>query len=196
VRFEFGPRQVAIVALGTALYSVMNWLSASFQTVPGATLVFPATAVAITFSMWFGFWGALGAYFGTIIGNFAWGTAVHVGITGGVHDMIEGLIPALVFYAAGDRLRRDLGDARSLATYVVFGVVLGTGVNALLGNLNYVLWGLQPLGAIWAGLWTWWLGDAIAAAVLGIPLLRFLTPFVERTALYHETFFARRRAEV
>ena len=47
MRFEFGPRQVAIVALGTALYSVMNWLSASFQTVPGATLVFPATAVVI-----------------------------------------------------------------------------------------------------------------------------------------------------
>ncbi|GIV01048.1 MAG: hypothetical protein KatS3mg014_2663 [Actinomycetota bacterium] len=26
MRFEFGPRQVAIIALGTALYAVMNWL--------------------------------------------------------------------------------------------------------------------------------------------------------------------------
>jgi hypothetical protein len=189
MRLEFGARQIAIIALSTALYAVLNWFSAAFQVVPGASLVFPATAVAIVMTMWFGFWGALGAYFGTIIGNFAWGTSVQVSITGGIHDMIEGLIPAAVFYALN--LRRDLGDRRSLAAYVVL-VVIATGVNALLGNLNYVLWGLQTVDyALTVGIWPWWLADLVAGLVLGIPLLRFLSPFVRRSGLYHRHFFAR-----
>jgi hypothetical protein len=188
MRIEFGARQIAIVALSTALYAVLNWFSASFQVVPGASLIFPATATAIVMTAWFGFWGALGAYFGTIIGNFAWGTAVQVSLTGGIHDMIEPLIPAIGFFALG--LRRDLGDSRSLIGYGIL-VIIGTGINALLGNLNYVLWGVQPLDAVWVGVWPWWLADAVAGLVLGIPLLRFLTPFVERTGLYHRSFFAR-----
>ena len=132
----------------------------------------------------------LGAYFGTIIGGFAWGSAVHVNLTGGIHDMLEGLIPALVFFSL--RLDRGLRDRKSTVLFIVFGCVLGTAVNALLGNLNYVLWGVLPLDAALFGFWSWWLADMIAAVVLGIPILRFLTPFVERTSLYHEGFLVRR----
>lgn len=188
MRFEFGARQIAIIALSTALYAVLNWFSAAFQVVPGASLIFPATAIAIVMTIWFGFWGALGAYFGTIIGNFAWGTALQVGITGGVHDMLEGMIVAVPFFIWA--LRRDLPNISTLAIYVVLAAV-GTGANALLGNLNYVLWGVYPLDAVVAGIWPWWLADFVAALVLGIPLLRFLTPFVQRTGLYHQYFFAR-----
>lgn len=188
MRFEFGARQIAIIALSTALYAVLNWFSAAFQVVPGASLIFPATAIAIVMTMWFGFWGALGAYFGTIIGNFAWGTALQVGITGGVHDMIEGMIVAAPFFIWA--LRRDLPNITTLAFYVVLAAI-GTGTNALLGNLNYVLWGVYPLDAVVAGIWPWWLADFVAAIVLGIPLLRFLTPFVQRTGLYHRYFFGR-----
>lgn len=188
MRFEFGARQIAIIALATALYAVLNWFSAAFQVVPGASLIFPATAIAIVMTIWFGFWGALGAYFGTIIGNFAWGTALQVGITGGVHDMLEGMIVAVPFFIWA--LRRDLPNISTLTIYVVLAAV-GTGANALLGNLNYVLWGVYPLDAVVAGIWPWWLADFVAALVLGIPLLRFLTPFVQRTGLYHQYFFAR-----
>ena len=187
---EFGGRQIAIIVVGTALYSVLNWFSAAFQVVPGASLIFPATAVAVTFSLWFGFWGSLGAYFGTIIGGFAWGTTVLVSATGGIHDMIEGLIPLFVFRA----LQLDVGLRRSrdLIFYVIFGAVINTFVNALLGNLNYVLWGMQPLEAIWVGVWPWFIADMMAALVLGIPLLRALTPYIKRTGLYHEGILRRR----
>ena len=187
---EFGGRQIAIIVLSTALDAIMNWFSAAFQVVPGASLIFPATAIAVTFSLWFGVWGALGAYFGTILGGFAWGTTILVSATGGIHDMIEGLIPLLVFHLFG--FHPSLKRFRDLAGFIVFGVVLNTFTNALLGNLNYVLWGTQPLSAVWVGVWPWWLGDMVAAAVLAIPLLRFLTPYVMRTGLYHEGMLRRR----
>jgi len=189
-RIEFGSRQIAIIALSTAVYSLLNWFGAAFQVVPGASLIYPATAAAVVFSLWFGFWGALGAYFGTIIGGFAWGSPIYVGLTGGLHDMIEGLIPALVFYAL--HLDRGLRDKRSLLFYVIFGCIVGTAANAVLGNLNFVLWGVLPLKAVLVGFWSWWAADAVAAVVLGIPLLRFLTPYVEKTSLYHEGFLVRR----
>jgi hypothetical protein len=189
-KIEFGSRQIAIIALSTAVYSVLNWLSAAFQVVPGASLIYPATAAAIVFSLWFGVWGMLGAYFGTIIGGFAWGSAVHVNMTGGLHDMMEGLIPAIAFFSL--RLDRGLRDRKSFLLYILFACILGTAVNAILGNLNYALWGVLPLNAVPIGFWSWWLADLVAAVVLGIPILRFLTPFVERTSLYHEGFLARR----
>lgn len=192
-KFEFGSRQLVIIALSTAVYSVLNWVSAAFQVVPGASLVFPATAAAIVFTMWFGIWGAIGVFLGTIIGGFAWGTTVLVSFVGGFHNILEGIIPALVFYY-WPGLRKDLGNAKSLIAYVLFAVILGTFVNALLGNLNYVLWGYSSLDyALKVGLWPWWLADAVAAVALGIPLLISMTRFVEKTSLYHQGFIARRK---
>lgn len=192
-RVEFGAKQLVIIALSTAVYSILMWFSAAFQVIPGASLIYPATAAAIVFSMWFGLWGALGAYFGTIIGGLAWGTTVIVSLVGGLHDMIEGIIPALIFYLLSKKLKKDLSDWKSFFVYLVFGCIINTLFNAFVGNMNYVLWGYNSMDyALTIGLWPWWLADAVAAIVLGIPLLRFMTPFIMKTSLYHQGFLVRR----
>ncbi len=190
-RIEFGAKQIAIIVVTTAVYALLSLTGAAFQIAPGVSLVYPATAAAIVFSIWFGIWGVIGVYFGTLIGGLAW-APILVNMTGGFTTILEGLIPALIFYTFTN-LKKDLTDKRSLVAYLIFAVVLGTFACSLLGNLNYTLWGYQTMEYTWTvGIWVWWLGDAVAALVIGIPILRLMTPYVQRTSLYHQGFIARR----
>lgn len=189
--FEFGSKQISIIVITTAVYSLFGLFGSAFQIAPGVSLVYPATAIAVVFSMWFGVWAVVGVYLGTIIGGLTW-APILVNSTGGFTTILEGLIPALVFYGS-TKLKKDLSDRKSLTAYIVFAVVLGTFACAVLGNLNYTLWGYQTLEyALTVGIWVWWLGDAVAALVIGIPLLRLMTPYVMKTSLYHQGFIQRR----
>lgn len=79
---------------------------------------------------------------------------------------------------------------RDLSRYVAIGVLGGMAINATNGVLQLMLAGLlAPAGALEA--WTvWWLGDAMGALILGIPLLTATGP--NWNALAH----ARQRLEL
>lgn len=190
-KIEFGAKQIAIVAVTTAAYSLLALFGSVFQTSAGVSIVYPATAIAVVFTIWFGGWALIGVYLGTLIGGITWAPLL-VNMTGGFTTILEGLVPALAFYYI-PKLRKDLGDKRSLVVYVISAVILGTFLCSLFGNLNYVIWNYQSLEYTFtAGLWLWWFGDAVAALVLGLPILMFMSPYVMKTSLYHQGFFARR----
>lgn len=190
-KMEFGAKQITIIVITTAVYALFSLFGSAFQIAPGVSLVYPATAIAVVFSMWFGIWAVIGVYIGTIIGGLTW-APILVNSTGAFTTILEGLIPALVFYGS-TRLKKDLSNKNSLIAYFVFAVLLGTFACSLLGNLNYTLWGYQTMEYTFSvGIWVWWLGDAVAALVIGVPLLRLMTPYVMKTSLYHQGFIQRR----
>jgi len=189
---EFGSRQVAIMAFSAAVYGVLNWISAAFQTIPGASLIFPATAAATAFGIWFGVWGVIGVIIGTIVSNPAWGTPFVVGVAAALlaNDM-EALIPALAFRSL--RIDPSLGSWKSLGGYIVFGAILNTLACSVIGMLIYAAVGWYTLDfAFLVGIWFWWVADTLAAIILGIPLLKGLSPYIMRTSLYHQGFVARK----
>lgn len=190
-KIEFGSKQIVIIAITTAVYALLGLFGSAFQIAPGVSLVYPATAIAVVFSIWFGGWAVIGVYIGTIIGGLSWAPVV-VNSTGAFTTILEGLIPALVFYGTSS-LKKDLSDKKSLVAYIIFAVIIGTFACSFLGNLNYTLWGYQTMEYTFSvGIWVWWLGDAVAALVLGLPILKFMSPYVMKTSLYHEGFLRRR----
>ena len=190
---EFGSRQVAIVGFAAAVYGILNWISAMFQTIPGASLIFPATASAVIFGVWFGIWGVIGVIIGTIVSNPAWGTPFIVGLAAALfaNDM-EALIPAIAFRAL--RLDPGLRNLRSIVGYIGFGVILNTLACSVIGMLIYAAVGWYTLDfAFLVGIWFWLVADSLAALILGTPLMRVLSPYVMRTSLYHEGLVVRRK---
>ena len=193
MQIEFGSRQVAIASFSAAVYGILNWISAAFQTVPGASLIFPATASAVIFGAWFGVWGVIGVIIGTIVSNPAWGTPFIVGVAAAflANDM-EALIPAVLFRFL--RVDPRLTNLRSVIGHLVFGVGLNTAACSVIGMLIYVAVGWYTFDfAFLVGVWMWLVADSFAALVLGTPLLRVLSPYVMRTSLYHQGFLVRRK---
>lgn len=158
--------------IGTAIaFSLLNLLSSEFQLAEGVSILFPATAVSILSCMYYGGWGALGVFIGTIA--TPWGSLGHFGelALSGCINALEGFIPYLVFRFS-PTLSRDLRDMRSLLAFLLSGVILNTGFSALLGNALLVE---HPEGE-WlgiAGLLVWWIADFTAAMLIATPILAF-----------------------
>ncbi|ANQ85875.1 diguanylate cyclase [Azoarcus olearius] len=86
----------------------------------------------------------------------------------------------------------DSGIARryDLVRYLAVGVLGGMAVNATNGITQLWLAGIVPGNAVPAAWLTWWLGDAMGALVLGIPLL------TARRGNWQPLFSGRRRVEL
>lgn len=158
--------------IGTAaIFSLFNLLSSAFQIADGVSILFPGTAVSILSCMYFGAWGALGTFLGTLA--TPWGTleqAWQLFMSGGI-NALEGLIPYLVFRFS-PTLARDLRDMRSLVTFLLFGVVLNTGFSAVLGNV-FVVQQQEGSGLGVKGVLVWWIADFSAALLIATPILAF-----------------------
>jgi signal transduction histidine kinase len=163
--------RIAQVAGTAMLFSLLNLLSSEFQITDGVSILFPATAVSIISCMYYGFWGGLGVFIGTLA--TPWGSleeAWQLSVSGLINAM-EGMIPYLIFRFT-PALSRDLRDMRSLMTFLAFGVVLNTGLSALLGNFLLV----DQAEGSWLGVrgvLVWWIADFSAALLIATPLLAF-----------------------
>lgn len=163
-------RAAQVIVTATA-FSLLNLLSSEFQLTEGVSILFPATAVSILSCMYYGPWGALGVFIGTIA--TPWGSIAEfsqLALSGGI-NALEGFIPYAVFRFS-PHLSRDLRDIRSFVAFLVSGVILNTGFSALLGNALLVD---HPEGE-WLGvkgLLVWWIADFTAAMLIATPILAF-----------------------
>lgn len=167
--------QVVVTAVA---FAILNKIGFYFQIENGVSIFYPATAVDVIACMYFGWWGALGVFLGCLATPWQpnetfWQTAAS-----GLLNVLEGMIPYLVF-RYGRNLHRDLRDIRSLLAFVLFGTVLNSLVSACAGTLLLIP---RPAdGSInLHGLFMWWVSDFSAALLLAMPLLAFAGDFFER----------------
>lgn len=116
-----------------------------------------------------------GAFLGNIQAylNFAtfdnWLPALFSGTANGVGDVLCALLGAGAIARFGNA-RVPFRSSRSMAVFIVFGAVLGTGISALFGIGSLVGSGLMDKNKLLTGLATWWVGDAVGV-LLVTPLL-------------------------
>ncbi|MDH2902024.1 MAG: hypothetical protein PXY39_13730 [archaeon] len=185
-----GAIEIALVAMCTAIYTALGIFAAGFTVVPGVTAFYTPDAFIIPASIWFGVWGSLGAYFGSILFSPYYGYGYQIGAAFGIPDMLSGVVAGLALR----RLNIDfsLRDKRSLALFAVFAVFLGPIVEALTGEIIYVAIGFQTLSfAYTIGIAVWLFGDFTAVGVIGVILMRVLSKYVQRTPLYHRGYVRR-----
>ena len=158
------------VALTFVVFAFFNAIAFHFEIENGVSILFPATAIAIIATMWFGVWGAVGVFLGTIVTPWGPVTATQLVISG-LLSTVEGLIPYLLFRYRRD-LTEDLRDMKSLVVFLIFGTVINSGLSAILGNLFVIP---HPPGEVlvWRQVFVWWIADFTAALLIATPVLAF-----------------------
>jgi integral membrane sensor domain MASE1 len=182
--------EIAIVAMSTTIYTVLGTLAAGFYIVPGVTVFYLPEAFIMAASMWFGVWGCLGAFFGSILFGPFVGIGYLIGLEFGLPNMSSSIVAGLVLR----KLRMDLSlkDKKSLALWLLFAAGLGPLVEAVVGLPVYVFngWYTWEFAYTW-GLAVWLIGDVTAVAVVGTILMRVLSKYMIKTALFHKGFIHR-----
>ena len=163
--------RVLIVAVVAASYAILNELGANAQIVPGVSIIFPGTALAIASIYHFRWPAAVGIFLGTLI--TPWGTRSGFAefliyyLPMGLINVLEGLIPALIFRFMPN-FHPALKKIRDILVFLLFGCLLNTGFSAVAGNLLRYTALSKSFSMV--SIQVWWLADGIAALTLGLPL--------------------------
>jgi len=181
----------------TLVLIVVNTLIArlSIIALPGgiggvATLYF-AVAFMILFTLWFGLYGAIAAYAGTLIGSGLLSTDPVIPAGVAMYWSIAGLLQVVIPLVALRTFEVDLSleNRRDWTLLLLFGVLINNVVGAAWGAYTLALGNVITSGEI-GSVFSLWLVGNIIVTVLIVPLaLRFLTPKIRKSKLFVRNYW-------
>ena len=184
VRVRSGPQHLLALGLVVLLGTVVGSLGTVGLPVGyNVSAFWPAMTIQVVAGLWFGGWGVLGGALFAVFSNL---------LTGGSLANVWGFIPsnlvqsglcALVFRRW--RLDPCLSGRRDLVGFVLAGALganlLGAGLGLLAlwlgGDLNHASQALTILVS-------WTVGNGLPCLLLGIPLLRVMSPLVVNSSMF------------
>jgi hypothetical protein len=179
--YSFVILTFVLILVNTAL----AWISVKF--IPagtgGITLVYIAVAFMILFTLWFGAYGAIAAYAGTLLSGVLTTESLLQRPEIAVIWALAGLLQVLIPLVAVRMFEVDLTlrNRRDWTVILLFAVLINNLVGAAWGA--YTLSFLGPLNI--AGAFATWLVGNILITILIVPLsLRFLTEKISRSKLF------------
>ena len=173
--------------------TTLAWISVKFipSGAGGVSLLFVAVAFMILFTLWFGLYGAIAAYLGTLIGAGLLGTeslAQHpeIAIVWAVAGFLQVIIPlAAVRMFDVDLTLQNLRDWTIILLFAV-----------LLNNLAGAAWGAFTLSLLpgtttnTASVFAAWLIGNIIVTILLVPAgLRLCTERISRSKLFVKNYW-------
>jgi signal transduction histidine kinase len=153
-----------LIALGVT-YVVSARLGLALDAVSGfATLVWPATGIAIAMLVLFGMALWPGVYVGAVIANLMVGAPIVVALGIGVGNTLEAVAAAYALSHIPD-FHTHLARLRSVIAFVAVSI-LATLISPTIGVTSLSLGGAVPPGAYFETWRAWWLGDLIGALIV------------------------------
>jgi integral membrane sensor domain MASE1 len=184
--YSFVILTLVLIFVNTAL----AWLSVKF--VPagtgGVALVYIAVAFMILFTLWFGAYGAIAAYAGTLLGSVLATESLLQRPEIGVILAVAGLLQVLIPLVAVRMFRVDLAleSRRDWTVVLLFAVLINNLVGAAWGAFTLSLLGPVNIPGIFL---TWLIGN-IVITILIVPLaLRFGTEKVSKSKLFVKQYW-------
>jgi len=167
--------------------TILAWLStAIFPTIGVASIswLYIAVAFMILFTLWFGAYGAIAAYAGTLAGSglmVSESLSQHpeVAVLWALAGLFQVLIPLVAVRSFGVNLSME--NPRDYTYILLFGVIINNLVGAAWG-----VWTLSLIETVTFGsaFTTWFISNAVVCIII-VPLgLRLCTPKVEKSRLY------------
>lgn len=168
----------------------LAWISVTFfkTGTSGVAYVYIAVAFMILFTLWFGAYGAIAAYIGSLLGGVLTtpGFLQHPEIA--VIWAVAGLLQVLIPLIAVRKFEVDLTlpNRRDWTIILLFAVLINNLVGAAWGAFTLSL--LGPVNV--AGVFSTWLVGNIIITIIIVPLaLRFLTEKVSRSKLFVKQYW-------
>lgn len=184
--YSFVILTFVLILVNTAL----AWLSVKF--VPAGTggiaLVYIAVAFMILFTLWFGAYGAIAAYFGTLLAGVLSTASLLKHLEIAVIWAVAGLLQVLIPLVAVRMFEVDLTleNRRDWTILLLFAVLINNIVGAVWGVFTLSL--LEPVTIPGAFL-TWLIGNIIITLLI-VPLaLRFGTVKVSKSKLFVKQYW-------
>lgn len=185
--YSFVLLTFALILVDTALaYLSVKFIPASAG---GVSLFFVAVAFEILFTLWFGLYGAIAAYIGTLVGSGLLATESlsrhpEIAVVWAVAGLLQVIIPLIATRVLDVDLA--MGRTRDWTIILLFGI--------LVNNLAGAAWGAFTLSFISpiniASVFSTWLIGNIIVTVLIVPLaLRFGTEKVMRSKLFVKKYW-------
>ena len=178
--YSFVILTLVLILINTAL----SWISVTFLKAgtSGVSLVYIAVAFMILFTLWFGAYGAIAAYVGTLLAGIMSTESLLKHPEIAVIWAVAGLLQVLIPLVAVRMLEVDLTleNRRDWIIIVLFAVLLNNLVGAAWGAFTLSL--LGPVNFVMT-FSTWLIGNIIVT-ILIVPLaLRFYTKKVNKSKL-------------
>jgi hypothetical protein len=177
----------------TLILIIVNTLLAwfSFRLAPagasGLSWIFIAVAFMLLFTLWFGAYGAIAAYVGTLVGAGFFASdrlVLHPEVA--IFWAIAGLISVLIPLVAFRTLKVDLllENRRDWVLFFLFGVLINNIAGAAWGVLTLSLGSIIKTGEI-ANIFLLWIIGSFIVTILVVPLaLRYFTPKLHQSKLF------------
>jgi hypothetical protein len=180
--YSFVILTFVLILINTALcYASVKLFPAS---IGGIAYIFPAVAFMILFTLWFGGYGAIAAYAGTLVGAGLMASEVLtknplIAILWAVAGLLQVLIPLVATRSFDVDL--TLENRRDVSLIILFGVVVNNLIGAAWGAWTL---GLAEPGAMGTTFSTWLIGNVIVT-LLVVPLaLKIITPRIQKSRLF------------
>jgi hypothetical protein len=154
--------------------------------VGGVSVLYVAVAFMILFTLWFGAYGAIAAYAGTLIGAGLLSSNPSIPAEVALYWSVAGLLQVLIPLIALRTLKVDLSleNRRDWTLLLLFGVLINNIVGAAWGAYTLALGNVIPSSQIGSTFTIWLIGNIIVT-VLIVPLaLRHITPKIQRSKLF------------
>jgi len=184
--YSFVVLTFVLILVNTAL----AWISAKFipSGTSGVTLVYIAVAFMILFTLWFGLYGAIAAYIGSLLGGVLATESLlqhpEIAVIWAVAGLLEVIIPLVAVRKFDVDL--TLPGRRDWTIVFLFAVLINNLVGAAWGVFTLSL--LEPLNI--PGAFSTWLIGNIVITLLLVPLaLRLLTEKVRKSKLFVKNYW-------
>lgn len=171
--------------------TLLAWISVKILPASGGyiSILFIAVAFMILFTLWFGAYGAIAAYVGTLVGagllaTDAFSQHLEIAILWAGAGLLQALIPLVAVRSFDVDLA--LENPRDLTYVLIFCVIVNNLVGAAWGAWTLTL--AQPVNT--GGVFVTWLIGNVIVTILIVPLaLKHLTPKVRRSRLFVKNYW-------
>jgi len=172
--------------------TLLAWASVTIFPSPAggaASWLYIAVAFMILFTLWFGAYGAIAAYAGTLVGLGLWAsdTLAHnpeIAVFWAIAGLLQVLIPLAAIRSFDVNLSME--SPRDYTYVLLFGVLINNLIGAAWSTWWISLAETVNMGAVFS---SWLVGDVIVCALI-VPLaLRHLTPRVRRSRLFVKNYW-------
>ena len=166
--------------------TLLAWLSTKLApaAVGGVSWIYVAVAFMILFTLWFGAYGAIAAYVGTLVGAGLL-TSDKLMLNPGIALLwaVAGLLQVLIPLVALRTFDFDLNleSRRDWTLLLLFGVLINNVVGAAWGAWTLSLIAPGTFGSIFA---TWLIGNIIVTLLILPASLKFFTRKIQRSRLF------------
>lgn len=187
--YSFVILALILILLDTVLaYISVKVMPASAS---GVSLLYLAAAFMIIFTLWFGLYGAIAAYLGTLLGSGLlaseiWNQNPGIAMVWAIAGLLQVMIPFAAVRIFGADL--EMKETRDWTIILLFGVLINNAVGAAWGAFTL---SLVPGSAVnVASVFSTWLIGNIVVTILILPLmLRLFSARVKQSKLFVKQYW-------